>query len=135
MDAQDVYQKSRKRRRERPKMVMPGKGFDSTLRRAMDDELEYLPGVEPFDIRWKDLDGGIFLDVDRESRTLWLNKQYRIAITGNDRGALNDAPMLKALLYLLTQEVFKGAWLGPRDKDNIELWQELLTAAARAEAS
>jgi hypothetical protein len=115
--------------------VAPGKGFHPALRRVLDDELEYLTGVEPFDIRWKNLEGVIFLEVDREHRTLWLNKAYRMAVTGDDHGSLNDAPMLKALLYLLTQEVYKGAWLGPRDKDNIELWQHVITAAARAERS
>ncbi|HLW80184.1 MAG TPA: ATP-binding protein [Terriglobia bacterium] len=132
-DAREAYKQSRKRSKERPKTVAPGKGFHPNLRRALDDELEYLAGVDPFDIRWKDLDGDSFLEVDREHRTLWLNKRYRVAVTGYDRGALNDAPVLKVLLYLLTQEVFKGAWLGPRDKDNIELWQRVLTAAARAE--
>ena len=38
------------------------------------------------------------------------------------------------MLYLLTQEVFKGSYLGPRDKDSIDLWQQVLTAAARAES-
>jgi hypothetical protein len=33
----------------------------------------------------------------------------------------------------LTQEVFKGSYLGVRDKDSIDLWQQVLTAAARAE--
>ena len=61
-------------------------------------------------------------------------KIYRTSLTGYDRGALNDAPILKALLYLLTQDVFKGSWLGSRDKDNIELWQQVLSVAARQSA-
>ena len=134
-DARETYKQSRKRNRERSRTVAPGKGFHPALRRVLDDELEYLAGVEPFDIRWKNLEGAMFLEVDREHRTLWLNKAYRMAVTGDDHGSLNDAPMLKALLYLLTQEVFKGAWLGPRDKDNVELWQHVITAAARAERS
>ena len=84
-------------------------------------------------------DGGLFrgttfLEVDRERRTLWLNKRYRSLFTGDDHGSLNDAPLLKGLLYLLMQEVFKGSYLGPRDKDSIDLWQQVLTAAARAES-
>ena len=133
MDARETYKKSRKRSRERPKVVAPGKGFHPALRHSLDDELEYMPGVDPVDIRWKDLEGETFLEIDWEYRTVWLNKRYRATLTGYERGTLNDAPVLKALLYLLTQEVFKGAWLGSRDKDNIELWQQVLTAAARAE--
>jgi Histidine kinase-, DNA gyrase B-, and HSP90-like ATPase len=132
-DAREVYKRSRQRNRNRPKMVRPGKGFDRTLRRALDDEIEYLPDEDPFDIRWRPITGTTFLEVDRERRTLWLNKRYRPLFTADEHGSLNDAPLLKALLYLLTQEVFKGSYLGPRDKDCIDLWQQVLTAAARAE--
>ena len=62
-------------------------------------------------------------------RTLWLNVKYRGTASG-ERRSVNDAPLLKALLYLLVEDVFKGEYLGARDKDNIELWQEILTAAA-----
>ena len=55
-------------------------------------------------------------------------------LTGDDRGSLNDAPVLKTLLYLLMEEVFKGAYLGSRGKDSIELWQQVLTAAAEVES-
>lgn len=133
-DARDAYKRSRKRNMNRPKMVPPGKGFHPALRRALGDELEYLPDEEPFDIRWKPIPGDTFLEVDRERRTLWLNKRYRLVLTGDDYGSLNDAPLLKSLLYLLAQEVFKGAYLGIRDKDSIDLWQQVLTAAARAES-
>jgi hypothetical protein len=133
-DALETYKRSRKRNRNRPKMVPPGKGFHPALRRVLADELEYVPDEDPFDIRWKAIQGETFLEVDRERRTLWLNKRYRLRLTGDAYGSLNDTPLLKALLYLLTQEVFKGSYLGPRDKDSIDLWQQVLTAAARAES-
>jgi hypothetical protein len=133
-DASETYKRSRKRNRNRPKTVPPGKGFDPALRRALGEELEYLSDEDPFDIRWKPISGDSFLEVDRERRTLWLNKRYRLILTGDDHGSLNDAPLLKGLLYLLTQEVFKGSYLGPRDRDSLDLWQQVLTAAARAES-
>jgi hypothetical protein len=133
-DAQETYKKSRKRSSQRPRTVPPGKGFHPSLRRALADELQYWPDEDPFDIRWKPLSGDTFLEVDRENRVLWLNKRYRLMLTGDDRGSLNDAPVLKSLLYLLTQDVFKGAYLGPRDKDSIDLWQQVLTTAVRLES-
>lgn len=131
--AREIYKRSRKRNTNRPRMVPPGKGFHPALRRALGDELEYLPD-EPFDIRWKPIPGETFMEVDRERRTLWLNKRYRLHLTGDDYGSLNDAPLLKGLLYLLAQEVFRGSYLGPRDKDSIDLWQQVLTAAVRVES-
>ena len=32
-------------------------------------------------------------------------------------------------------EVFRGAYLGARDKDNLEMWQQILTTAAKTEWS
>nr|BFE83839.1 hypothetical protein GCM10020093_064400 [Planobispora longispora] len=46
---------------------------------------------------------------------------------------MNDAPLTKALLYLVAEDLFRGEYLGARDKDNIELYQEILTAAAKSE--
>jgi hypothetical protein len=132
-DARETYKRSRRRSHSRPKMVPPGKGFHPALRRVLSDELEFLPDEEAFDIRWKPIPGTTFLEIDRESRTLWLNKRYRLLLTGDDYGSLNDAPVLKCLLYLLSQDVFKGSYLGPRDKDSIDLWQQVLTVAAAAE--
>ena len=132
--ALEIYKRSRKRNTNRPKMVPPGKGFHPALRRALGDELEYLPDEDPFDIRWKPIPGETFLEVDRQRRILWLNKRYRLLLTGDDYGSLNDAPLLKGLLYLLVQEAFKGSYLGPRDKDSIDLWQQVLTAAVRVES-
>jgi hypothetical protein len=71
-------------------------------------------------------------EIDRDSRTLRLNIKYRSAAPG-ERHSVNDAPLLKALLYLLMEDVFKGDYLGARDKDNIDLWQEILTIAAASE--
>ncbi|MFC6538068.1 hypothetical protein ACFQES_14945 [Nonomuraea salmonea] len=87
----------------------------------------------PLDVRWKRLGSENFFEVDREQRTLWINEVYRSALLGNRRGGLNDAPLVKALLYLQFEEMFQGERLGPKDKDNLELWQEILTAAAKSE--
>jgi hypothetical protein len=31
------------------------------------------------------------------------------------------------------EDVFKGSYLGPKDRDNIDLWQSILTEAADEE--
>jgi hypothetical protein len=117
--------------RRRP-VIPPGKGLHPKVSREIRDELPQL-NDDPVNLLWKNLPGDGFIEVDREARTLWLNKTYRHALLGGRRGGLNDVPMVKALLYLLTETVFEGSHLGTRDKDNIDLWQEVLTAAAKAE--
>jgi hypothetical protein len=128
-EAEDKFRESRQRSRSRASVIPPGKGFAPQLRRAIEDELPLIVGETPIDVRWKRMYSNDFFEIDRDNRTLWLNIKYRGEATG-ERHSINDAPLLKALLYLLMEDVFKGEFLGSRDKDNIELWQEILTAAA-----
>ncbi|WP_089155410.1 ATP-binding protein [Micromonospora sp. NBS 11-29] len=132
-EAEATYKQSRERRRDRRRMLPPGKGFDPLLRRAISDEVPFVPGEDPIDIRWRRFQSLDLFAVDRENRTLWLNDHYRPAATGSGRGGLNDAPLMKALLYLLLEDTFEGEYLGAKDKDNIAMWQEILTSAARSQ--
>jgi hypothetical protein len=116
----------------RAAVLPPGKGFHPRVTREIRDELPLLP-ARPLNVLWKPLDDDQFFEVDRDSMTLWLNQTYRRALLGGRRGGLNDVPVLKTLLFLLAGNIFDGSHLGVRDKDNIELWQAVLTRAARAE--
>ena len=117
---------------QRHAVVPPGKGINPKVAREITDELPQI-NTEPLNIVWDRIDSDDLFEVDRATMTLRLNRRYRAAVLGGRRGGLNDAPLLKALLFLLTENVFQGAHLGARDKDNIELWQDILTVAARAE--
>jgi hypothetical protein len=132
-DARTVFHESRKRKRERAKVVPPGRGFAPRVRKAIARELEPIPGEDPVDIRWEDLAEDVFFEVDRDEHVIWINKRFRWAVLGDRDASLNDAPLVKALLYLLAEDLFHGAYLGAKDKDNIELWQSILTSAAEAE--
>jgi hypothetical protein len=110
----------------------PGRGLHPAVSREIRDELPQR-NDEPLHLLWRSFTGDEFFQIDRSNRTLWLNQAYRRALLGGRRGGLNDLPLVKTLMFLLTEQVFEGAHLGARDKDNIELWQEILTAAAKAE--
>ena len=101
------------------------------MRSAIGEEYEFLPGDRPLSIRWADLGDDMFFDIDREECVIRLNKKYRPAIASD--ASLNDAPVVKALIYLLAQETFHGAYMGVRDRDNVSIWQSILSAAAQAE--
>lgn len=131
--AEETFRAARRRSQKRQPMLPPGKGFAAPVRRAISDEIPIIQGERGIDIRWMRLDDDVMLDIDHGDRTLWLNSKYRSAILGGRNGSLNDAPVVKALLYLLTENVFNGEYLGWRDRDNIEIWSEILTAAAQSE--
>jgi hypothetical protein len=136
-EAEQKYTDSRKRSSERVSMFPPGKGFAPELKRAITAEIPLREHEDPVDIRWRRFEDGSqdFFEVDRDERTLWLNERYRPEPASGQRRSVNDAPLLKSLLYLLMEDIFKGEYLGPRDKDNIELWQQVLTAAVGVERS
>jgi hypothetical protein len=133
-DVRLAFKQSRKRTRARPRVIPPGKGIDPRVRKAMQRELDFIPGEDPIEFRWARLASEQFFEIDRDTRTVRLNAAYRGSVLGDRRGGLNDAPLLKTLLFLLMEDAFKGDYLGARDKDNLAMWTAILGAAARAES-
>lgn len=130
--AEDTWTRTNQRTATRKAVLPPGRGLDRKVARVIRDELPQRHD-DPLNIQWRRMSADDFFEVDRETNTLWLNQLYRRALLGGRHGGLNDLPVLKTLLYLLTQDLFQGAHLGSRDKDNLQLWQEILTTAAKVE--
>lgn len=132
-EAEEVFRVSRKKSFKRRAMLPPGRGFAKQVKATIEDEVPLRSDEKPIDVRWVTLVDDSFIEFDHEERCIKLNSRYRQAVLGNRNGSLNDVPIVKALLYLLGEEVFGGDYLGPRDKDNIDLWTDVLTAAAKSE--
>ena len=132
--ATTTFREARKRAGTRQRVVPPGRGFAPAVRHAIGDELEFVAGAEPIDIRWQDFDDDAFFSVDRQARVIGLNRRYRWAVTGNRGTSLNDAPLLKAALYLLLNDLFRGERFGAKQKDNVNLWGAILAVAAKVES-
>lgn len=132
-DARGAFRESQKRKRERPKVISPGRGFAKNVRTAISEEYDFIEGENPLTIKWEDLGDDTFFEVDREAMQIRLNKRYRAAVLGGASPTPNDAPLVKALVYLLAEETFRGAFHGVKTRDNLAIWQSILTAAARAE--
>jgi hypothetical protein len=119
---------------KRVKILPPGQGLDPDVRQAIKRGTELLEGEQPIRIRWKSMRGNEFVTLDRKTRTLWLNAKYKQAVLHGDQGNVNDAPLVKTLLFLLFEDLFRGQAMGPKDKENQRFWTRVLTAAAEAEA-
>lgn len=130
-DAESIYTEANKRRRRRRPVIRPEKGFAPAVRRRIGNELPLIDGIS-IDLKWRKIPTGEFFEVDLPTRTLWLNSRYR-PLFAPGGGSLNDAPVLKALMFLLTHEVFEGQHLGAKDKDEIALWKSILGAAVSTE--
>ena len=118
----------------RRSVVPPGRGFAPSVRQAIEAELEFKVGVQPIDIRWHSLTSENLFQLDRDNHVILLNSRYRWALIGERSASLNDAPLLKALLFLLLNNLFEGEYLGVKEKDNVRLWDAILTAAVKVQA-
>lgn len=134
-DATTTYRESRKRVRERPRVLAPGSGFAPSIKGAIGNEYDFIEGRDQIGIRWDSLAEEQFFEVDKEANLIRLNRRYRAIINGGGRGTKNDAPLVKAMLYLLAEPILRGEVLGSRDKDNLAIWQAVLSAAAKAETA
>ncbi|MFG2181471.1 ATP-binding protein [Streptomyces abikoensis] len=133
-EADATYREARKRSGTvRKPVIGPGKGVAPEVRATIEEELPLLPYEEPIAVLWQKLDSDTFFDLDRENRVIVLNQHYRRAILGGRVGSLNDAPILKSLMYLMLHQVFEKEYSGSREKDNLQLWQSVLVSAARSE--
>jgi len=132
--AEEVLSDSnRKQRATRTEMLPPGSGLAPRVKRRIGREIPLLEAEDPVEIRWRRFETDDFVEVDRPNQTLWLNEAYRSSLLKGARGGLNDAPLTKALLYLVYEDIFRGTFFGPKDKDNVQLWREILNAAAQEE--
>ncbi|WP_067885342.1 ATP-binding protein [Nocardia vaccinii] len=130
-DAEDTYKTGNKRVSKRQPVITPGRGFAPAVRKQVMIEL----GVKKFerlDVRWTRMAEGQLFDIDFNDSTLLLNQHYR-SLFAPGGGSLNDAPVLKALIFLLTHQIFEGSYLGAKEKDNLALWSAILGAAVEVE--
>ena len=132
-DAEQAFKTGNVRKRKRTKILPPGQGLHPRVKRAIERESPLLEGEDPIRIRWKRISCDEFVEVDRPNRTLWLNNIYRSAVLHGDPAGMNDVPLVKTLLFLLYEDLFRGQAMGPKDKENRDFWSEVLTAAAEAE--
>jgi hypothetical protein len=134
-DARSVHKEAAKRNNRRRKVIPVKAGVPAQVRDALGRTFETLPGEDPMSIRWTRMSGEGFLVIDRDTRTVWLNTKYRTKLLAGRRGGLSDLPLIKVMLYLLTQDLFHGQFSGHRDRDEISILEEVLTAAVMLECS
>lgn len=130
-DAESTYGEANKRVMKRHPVIAPDRGFAPAVRSQIEAELG-LKKSDTLSVRWTKVADGQFFDIDFGNSELLLNQRYR-HLFATEGSNLNDAPVIKALMFMLTHQIFEGTNLGPKDKDNIALWRAILGAAVEAE--
>jgi hypothetical protein len=133
--AKGVYTESRKYAKHPTQVAQPDRGFSSSVKIALEtaiteigDTATFAPGG-PVNIRWRPSSSDDLIEIDHDTRTIWLNSKYRAAISGNNDIDNNDVPLIKALLLILYHEHFDGAYFGSKEKRAHAVWQRFLLAA------
>lgn len=129
-DAAEVLRLSNVKSGKAAPIAEGGVGLTPAVRDLI-EEIAPLKGGDPVNVEWKNLASGEFVVVDSTKNTVYMNQEYRAAIVGG-RGSKYDAPLVRTLVYLL----FNYAATSKRtakNKANIELWSQILGAAAEQE--
>jgi hypothetical protein len=130
-DAESTFTEANKRRTRRHPVIPPSRGFAPAVRRQVKVEFGLIK-TDQLGVRWVRLRKGEFFDIDFSNNELLLNQRYR-HLFAPQGGTLNDAPLVKALMFLLTHQIFEGINLGPKDKDNLAVWRSILGVAVETE--
>ncbi|MFF2620329.1 ATP-binding protein [Oerskovia jenensis] len=134
LEAAEGRSRESRRRTARPVMVVePRGGLPSSVLGAFESAMEFDLGEESVEIRWVTLPPDEFFRVDRDARRMSLNLQYREAVVGRRSLDPTDAPVVKALIFLLLNQHFTGTLRGAREKRLETAWQTVLVAAAQAQ--
>lgn len=130
--ADEIYRK--KTVVEQNYIPVPGRGFDGAIRKRASSYLagRKLPRRE-IHLIWKKLSEDSFLEVDRSSGSIFLNAKYRQDILRGLPASLNDAPMLKTLLFLLLRDDLLRERESKQSVERIEQVNELLMLALSEE--
>jgi hypothetical protein len=124
--------KDARRRNPRPiHVVEPGRGMTAALIEAFEDNATYVPNEDPVDVRWRGLMPDEIFRIDRETRTIWLNSRYRVALGGSPGLSNDDAQVVKALLHLLIGHHLTGSYASQRATKVEKAWQAILLAAVQ----
>jgi hypothetical protein len=131
-EAEGTRRESRRYTKTPVTLMLPDWGFGADMRGAIEDSVD-IHDSGGIGIRWRVMASESPFEVDVDERTIWLNEQYRSVIVGRDSLDPDDAPLLKTLMLIVFSKYFEGAYLGSKEKVELEAWRQLLTAALRDE--
>jgi hypothetical protein len=128
----DAYAAYRKKQEERSSATtyVPGKGLSAEVRTTAKRLLSGGAGkpIEALAFAWTELDPDIFVDVDRDSRTMRLNTLYRKKLAVSSGGATGDFAVVKILLFLMLEDEFRRKASSAKSRDWLATANQLLIA-------
>jgi len=114
-------------------VVPPGPGLRADVRKVIRNSFPVIPRDEEVTIRWGRLPADSFFEIDRENRVLTLNSAYRKAVLGSRAASKSDAALVKSLLFLLLNNMFRTQRESAIERATLAAYQAVLVSAVRGE--
>lgn len=130
--ADEIYRK--KTTVEQSYIPVPGRGFGGEIKKRAASYLagRKLPRQE-ISIVWKRLPTDRFFETDRATGSIYLNASFRQDMLRGLPASLNDAPMIKTLLFLLLRDDLMRERESRQSNERLEQFNELLMLALAEE--
>lgn len=128
-DAVQVVKKANQRSGKAKQLAEAGKGIAPSIKRVIEREAA-LRGGEPINVVWFKVQGDNFVAIDPRKRTIYINERYR-SFLNEGKSSLNDAPLVKTLLYLLFNDQVSAGRSTKESQATVEMLTEVINAAAR----
>jgi hypothetical protein len=109
--------------------MVPGRGFPSKVRSVFQRRLSPNGKGRESSILWRRLPSELFFELDRDNDQIVLNSQYRSRILRGTNGSMNDAPIIKTLLFFLCASELDAERVTKKKQQRIDLINAALIAA------
>ncbi|MCW8965105.1 MAG: hypothetical protein OQK82_00245 [Candidatus Pacearchaeota archaeon] len=129
--AQLVYRKKDSRAHKDFPMI-PGEGMPKNLINRSKEILSPKKGrVRKISFEWVEFASGDLFEVNRDSKTINLNRAYRKELLAGLSASKTDLPLFKMLIFLLAKEDFNKSKVSGKRKEELEQINRLLIEAVR----
>jgi hypothetical protein len=132
--AEGTRRESRRYRKHPVRLAQPDRGFSADMIDAFSDSVEFYD-TGAVDLRWRVMNSEAPFEIDVEGRTIWVNELFRRVIARGPSADQDDVPLVKTLLMIVFSRYFDGSYLGRREREEVDAWEQLLTAALRDEVA
>ncbi|MGU3435070.1 ATP-binding protein [Actinomycetes bacterium M1A6_2h] len=132
VDAEGTVRAARSHQPKPITVVQPESGLPEDVLDTFSDSFTFSDGRDPVRVEWRVLSRTVFFEVDLDKRTLWINARFRRELLGFRSRDSTDAPVIKTLLFLLVQNMFDVERHSTRNREQMQVWQDVLVAAVVA---
>jgi hypothetical protein len=114
--------------------IVPGRGIPMPLRRAALRLDGTVGPTREIELAWEDLEDDLVFDIDRENDRIVLNRRLRQDILQGAKASGADAPLVKALVFLLLRSELRHQRTSANRRQFLEEVNALLREAVRMQA-